>query len=258
VSWLTILAQAVNFLILVALLRRFLFRPVIRLMDQREADIRKRLSAAEQSRVSAEAKVRELEAARRELEDHRHEMRDEAERVVEGWREAELREARAEIERAKARWRESLAREQIELMEELRDRVGRLVTTAMQRSLSELADTALETQTVTVFLRRLEKLDPSERDQLARASAASEPAVVQSALALSPNDRGRLDEAIRRCFPPERPIEFVVLPDLLCGVTVQIGGYTVGWNLRDVLRQLDEEFGMGLREEAAARAEAGS
>lgn len=257
-SWLTILAQVVNFLILVVLLRHFLFRPIMRIMDQRQADIREQLSAAEQSRATAEAHARELETARREVEAHRHELREEAERIVEGWREAELREARAEIERTQARWRESLAREQLELMEELRERVGRLVTTAMQRALSELADTALEAQAVGIFLHRLEGLDPAERDQLGRASAADGSAVVQSAFELSPADRDRLSEAIRRHFPPERPIEFMVRPDLLCGVTVQVGGYSVGWNLRDVLRQLDEEFDMGLREGAMAGAGTGS
>lgn len=239
------------------LLRHFLFRPIIRIMDRREAALADQMAAAARSRAEAEAHARELEAARHELEEHRQQKREEVEREIERWREAELDLARADIERSEERWRESLAREQAELLGELEERVGRLVATTIQRALPELTDVPLESQAVRSFLRRLEQMDAADREEFARARATGGPAVVQSTFDLLPEDRGRVEESMNRLFPPARPVRFETTPDLICGVALRVGGYTAGWNLRDFLRQLEDDFVLGLREGAPEHREAG-
>ncbi len=47
INWFTVLAQIVNFLILVYLLKRFLYGPIIRAMQEREKKIARRLQDAE-------------------------------------------------------------------------------------------------------------------------------------------------------------------------------------------------------------------
>lgn len=240
------------------LLRHFLFRPIIRIMDRRETALADQMAAAAQSRAEAEQHARELQVARRELEEHRQQKREEAEQAVERWREGELNRARAEIERLEERWREGLARDQAELLGELEERVGRLVTTTMQRALPELTDAPLESQAVRSFLRRLDQMDPADREEFASARAAGGAAVVQSAFDLLTEDRARVEETMNRLFPPALPVRFETAPNLICGVTLRIGGYTAGWNLRDFLRQLEDDFTLELREGPAGRREADS
>jgi F-type H+-transporting ATPase subunit b len=55
-----VLAQVVNFLILVVLLRHFLFRPIIRVMDRREATLGDQMAAAARSRAEADEHARAL------------------------------------------------------------------------------------------------------------------------------------------------------------------------------------------------------
>jgi F-type H+-transporting ATPase subunit b len=253
-----VLAQVVNFLILVVLLRHFLFRPIIGVMDRREATLRDQMAAAARSRAEADEHARALEAERRELEEHRQLKREEVERELERWREAELNLARADIERSEERWRESLAREQAELQSELEERVGRLVATTMRRALPELTDASLESQAVRVFLQRLDQMDPAAREEFARARASGGPAVVQSAFELPPEDQAQVEETMNRLFPPALPVRFETTPDLICGVALRVGGYTAGWNLRDFLRQLEEDFVLGLREGPHDRREDGA
>jgi len=253
-----VLAQVVNFLILVVLLRHFLFRPIIRVMDRREATLRDQMAAAARSRAEADEHARALETERRELEEHRQLKREEVERELERWREAELNLARADIERSEERWRESLAREQAELQSELEERVGRLVATTMRRALPELTDASLESQAVRVFLQRLDQMDPAAREEFARARASGGPAVVQSAFELPPEDQAQVEKTMNRLFPPALPVRFETTPDLICGVALRVGGYTAGWNLRDFLRQLEEDFVLGLREGPHDRREDGA
>ena len=247
ISWLTVLAQAVNFLVLVALLRRFLFRPVARIMDRREADLRERLEAAEQNRAAAEAESRLLAQARRELEEERWQRRQAAEEEVARWREEQLREAREEVERTERRWHEGLQREQAELLELLQERVGGLVTTTLERVLPEFAGVTLEAEALAVFLRRLEELEGPRRRELTGVLAAGAAAVVQSATDLPAEARERIAGAIARQLGPTGRIHFETAPSLVCGFALRIGGYTVGWNLRDVVRQLEDDFALGLR-----------
>jgi len=46
IDWVTVLAQLANFLLLIWLLRRFLYRPIIAGIDAREAEIARRMAAA--------------------------------------------------------------------------------------------------------------------------------------------------------------------------------------------------------------------
>jgi len=238
----------VNFLLLVILLRRFLFRPLTRIMDQREAELRERVLATERSRAAAEQEAQELAVARRSLEEHRQAQREAAEQEVERWREEQMRHARREIERAEERWRDSLAREQVELLAEIQERVGGLVTTILRLVLPGFADATVERRSLDLFLGQLEQLEKSRRDELVDALATGAPAVVQSAAELPGDARKRIEEALARQLHPAREVHFEIAPALICGLTLRVGGYTLGWNLRDILQQLDDEFRLGLRE----------
>ena len=78
IDWFTVGAQVINFLVLVYLLKRFLYGPIIRAMDRREQAIIARLGDAE-TQVRATTREKELYTARRqELEDEREALMEEA------------------------------------------------------------------------------------------------------------------------------------------------------------------------------------
>ncbi|MEQ8493043.1 MAG: F0F1 ATP synthase subunit B, partial [Gammaproteobacteria bacterium] len=73
IDWFTVAAQAINFLVLVWLLKRYLYRPILAAVDAREARVMARLTEAQlrerEAADAAEALAREreaLEAARAE------------------------------------------------------------------------------------------------------------------------------------------------------------------------------------------------
>jgi F-type H+-transporting ATPase subunit b len=71
INWFTIIAQIVNFLILVILLKYLLYDRIVSAMDERERKIRERLESAEKKQEEAENRKQELQAERRSLEDQR-------------------------------------------------------------------------------------------------------------------------------------------------------------------------------------------
>ncbi len=111
VDWLTVAAQIVNFLILAALLKRFLYRPIVTTMAARQHYIDQQLQEARHLKAQAE---RLIAAYRRRLEDLEAERRhliDQARREAETERQALLEKARIEVEEKRRQWREDLARE---------------------------------------------------------------------------------------------------------------------------------------------------
>ena len=62
IDWFTFAAQIVNFLILVGLLRYFLYGPIVRTMQDRERRVTQKLSDAETARAAAEQQRKQLEA----------------------------------------------------------------------------------------------------------------------------------------------------------------------------------------------------
>lgn len=115
----TLLLQAVNFLILVWLLRRFLYRPVLAVIAERQA-------ATERVRSEAEAARQAAEAARQSLEDQRTALPAERDRLIAAARaeaEAEraslLEKARGEADHALEEVRSRLAEERAQALEAL-------------------------------------------------------------------------------------------------------------------------------------------
>ena len=74
IDYFTTIAQIINFLILVYLLRRFLYRPILKSMDEREQKIISRLKEAEQKKKDAEQEVESYRKMLQELSDKRQDM----------------------------------------------------------------------------------------------------------------------------------------------------------------------------------------
>ena len=54
INWFTVCAQAINFLILVWLLKRFLYKPILHAIDEREKGIATQLADAEAKKAEAQ------------------------------------------------------------------------------------------------------------------------------------------------------------------------------------------------------------
>jgi F0F1-type ATP synthase, subunit b len=67
IDWVTVIAQTANFLVLVYLLKRFLYSPVLEAMDQREQRVKDRLEHAQQRENDAEQQAQAHEEAIEEL-----------------------------------------------------------------------------------------------------------------------------------------------------------------------------------------------
>src|SRR3954469_8457888 len=135
----TLILQAANFLVLVWLLRRFLYRPVLAVIDQRRQATDAVLAEAAAARTAAETMRRDLEAQRAAAGADRDRLIEAAHAQAEAERAALLDKARQEADAVLADARTHIERERRDAGTALRDRAGRLAVAIAQRLVQSIA-----------------------------------------------------------------------------------------------------------------------
>lgn len=239
VDWVTVVAQAVNFIALVLLLRWLLFAPVTRMMEQRRAAIEQLVADARHAEAGARAQSERYETLRGELEARRQAELDRARTEAERWAAEAREQSRREVEELQKRWTDALLRERESFWREFETLLADEIYAAAATAITDLAATDLDAQIQRQFLTGLAGLDVSARNQLSGLAAGSGGGVVVlSAGELASTYRDQVTSAIRELLGPLTPVKFEVQPDLLAGVEIRGAGFKLGWSVRNHLDRL--------------------
>jgi len=258
IDWVTVVAQIVNFLVLVYLLKRFLYRPVLNAMARREQRIADRLDQAAEREEKAAAQRQRYEDKAAELERQREHRLHEAESEAESRREELLEAAREEAESMREQWHRAARQEYQSLQRELRQHAADALADALRQALSDLADAHLEAQMVEALDRRLAGLDEAERARLAEALRRADPPRVRSRFELEEPQRARLRDTLRRLAGQAVEPAYERSQDLVCGIELVGKDRRLSWSVSEYLRDLEGDFGERLAASAVTRhAEAG-
>jgi len=241
VDWVTVAAQVVNFLVLVWLLQRVLYRPLTRALKEREEEVHRSLREAATARETAETEAEAHRVALRALEDARHARLAAAEEEAASLFAEMTEKARGELAERRAAWQAQLEDEKAAFLDRLRRRAGEAFVTFARRALAEMADEDLVDRIAHVFARRLSALDREEKKHLRSAAGLEEALLIRSSFPLSPAARTLVAEAVGRVLAREVDIEFLEEPGLECGVVLAIGSRHVGWTLGEHLDALEDD-----------------
>ena len=152
VTWVALLFQVVNFLLLLYLLNRFLFKRVFALLDERGQKISKGLEDAEAAARDRELARAEREAAVSEARKEANEMIARANKIAEDTRNEILADAKAEAEKVTARAREEIVAEKDKAMAEIRGQVAELALAAAGKLVRKEMDGPTQRRLVEEFL----------------------------------------------------------------------------------------------------------
>ena len=247
VDWFTVFAQMLNFLILVVLLKRFLYRPILDAMEARRARIAAELEEAAGKMQQAEEAARQNAARRVELEESRERLLEEARAHADARRRTLLDEARNDAEAGRERWRSAIEQERESFLRDLRRRTVGQVFTIARKALSDLAGADLEERIVEVFLERLHGWDEAGRSEAAVAIRRSgSPIAVRSSFELSESLREKVATAIRGWLGQHVTVDFEVTADPVCGIELRVAGLELAWDLESYLDGLEEELARSL------------
>lgn len=240
IDWLTVLAQIANFLVLVWLLQRFLYRPITDAMKRREKVIESRLSEARSARTKAEQEAEKLRADQDALDAARADILDKARQQAQDLRKKLEDDIRAEMEHRRDTWRAHLAQERDNFADTLRRRAGHQVIAIVGDMLQSYANTDLSGALAKGFIARIADLDDDMRKKLTDAAAgADSAALVETSMELPAAVRSKITHAIHKLCDADIDTRYAQDTDVVLGVRLTIGEQTLEWSTAQHLRQLD-------------------
>ncbi|MDX2314948.1 MAG: F0F1 ATP synthase subunit delta [Gammaproteobacteria bacterium] len=240
-SWSTFLLEIINFLVLAWILKRFLYRPVLDVIARRRAGIEKTLSDAEARHDEAQVLREQYEQRLTRWEDERRQGRAELQHEIEEERARRMKELQDLLvtERKKAQ-----VIEQRELAEALRRNEATALAHGARfasRLLGYASGPELEARLLELLLDEIGTLSTERLEALRRG--IGEPAsdvVIATAFPLADVQRARLTEALTTALAMEVSPRYEADSELLAGLSVSIGSWTLGANLRDELKGFAE------------------
>lgn len=144
----SLLIQILNFLVLLVLLRRLLYKPLLGMLEQRSQRIRNDLDEARRLREQSERDRQEYRVQLERARDEARAVLDEANQVAERIREQALLDAEGQSAAILERAREAIARERDFAVAELRREVADLAITAASRVVRHALDGPAQRQLV--------------------------------------------------------------------------------------------------------------
>lgn len=234
IDWITVLAQLGNFLLLVWLLKRFLYRPILDGIDAREAEIARRMAEAESAREQAQQAEQRYQSAYAQTLAEQEQRVAQALQMTEGEREQMMAEARAQIEQQRGDWQRHLEQEGREFSQRLQRAGGDLMLELTRKALRELADAPVEAAIVRHIGRQL----PPLADELTAAAGEATRGTLSSHDPLSAD----LQQALRAELAPLLPqveLDFVVDAQQAPGLVLQVGGARLAWTTDSYMDELD-------------------
>jgi F-type H+-transporting ATPase subunit b len=245
IDWVTVIAQLVNFAILLVALKFLLYDRIVDAMEARRKAIVEREAAAERRRHEADEEAERLEQQQRELDARRDELIADARRDAADRKNELMEEARAEVERHEAQWNDSIRDRQDRLLTELQRTTGTQAVAICRRALRDLVDADLEDRIVAGFLERLAADEDAVHAAFTEAlqGADSTPLLVTTGFEPSDDLRDEIRTELRELADSDPlELEWALDRDLIAGVVVKAGAREVGWSIRAYLDGLAEVF----------------
>jgi len=240
IDWFTVGAQVLNFVILVWLMRRFLYQPVLNAIDTREKRIAAELADADSKRAEAQKERAEFQRKNEEFDSQRAALLSQATEEAKKERQRLLEEARKTAEEMSAKRQKTLTDEAQHLSHAILTRTREEVFAIARKALSDLATTGLEERLGEVFTRRLRGLDGPAKSRLAEAiKSQSQPGVVRTAFDLPAAQRATIQNAINETFSADIQLRFEIAPEIVSGIELTTNGQKIAWSIDDYLGAME-------------------
>lgn len=244
IDWFTVIAQIINFLILVGLLKHFLYQPILSAIDKREKRIAAELADANATKLAAQQARDEFNEKNAAFDQARAELLNQAMAEAKAERQRFIDAARQESEDLRNQWQQALRNEHQNLNAEITRRTQDEVFAIARKVLGDLAGETLEARMVELFVQRLQQLDSAERTQLIAAfQAASSGVLVRTSYVLTAEQRAAVVAAVDKVFALAQPLQFEVAPDIVSGIELSSSGQKLAWSIAEYLGALEKGVG---------------
>jgi len=240
INWSTLLLQVANFLVLVFILTRFLFKPLKEMLDKRAALATGAMDEAEEARRKADALRREYEGKRDNIDAEFSALKNEARIIIDETRQQMLRETYEEIEVMRTRAREEIEQQRADALRLHRTKIGELVTTLVQRMTKDVLNPQLHQAYLDAFLEQLSAVQLEGRIQGEGEETVS--AELITATSLTPESEANIAATLERTVSRRVDLIYRVDAALIAGAMIRLGDMLIDGSLQGQIQQLRSRY----------------
>ncbi len=238
IDWFTLIAQIINFLILLFILKKVLFERVVEAMRKRENRIAEQIQRAKQKEKEAEtledALQKKAEDWEREKKNRENELKDEITEKRKRWAD----EAREEVAAKRQAWMSQLKKDRREFKTIFQETAVDRIFHVCGKVLRDLADQDLETAITGQFCVQIHHMDDSAAARLYQAVNGDDTELLlESRFGLDAQQRGNVEAALSERLDRPVTIRSVSNDQLSAGIMLKAGDWVLEWHAG---RYLDE------------------
>ena len=246
IDWFTVIAQLLNFLVLVWLLKRFLFKPIQHAIDERERKFPSQLRDAKDKVHDAIIEQDEFRKKNELFDQEKKGLMDKVIAETNEEREILLDKIRTEATDLQSNLEKALNEIQENLNSEIEQKIQLEVFHIAGKALGDLASQSLEKESVNIFLKRLDNLQKEEKVKFIEAftPGIGEPNLikVQSAFDLPKDKQTEIKKRVNEVLGINAKYQFKISPGLICGIELTSNGYKLGWSFSEYLNSFKKSI----------------
>lgn len=244
IDFFTLVAQIINLIILLFLLRKFLYLPVLKAVDERQKFIEGELKKAASSHKKAVELEQECQRQMAEIEIERQKILAQTKFEAGELANRLSNEAKAEFEAAKKQWKSKLKSEQKTFDLAIQNLVVEHFNTFAADALKQMADIGLNDLIIEKFKEEIAGLPVRKKQSFAAAYRQKKEILVQSAKRLSAEQQRGLEQFLREEFALSAEIKFKFAVDgrLVCGIALWAEEQLISWNLASYLTTFEKNM----------------
>jgi F-type H+-transporting ATPase subunit b len=244
IDWFTVGAQALNFVVLVWLLKRFLYQPVLDAIDARERRIADELADVDRRQGEVQKLRDELRAKNAAFDQERSAMLAKAALDAKAEGDRLSSNARQAAESMTLQRNAAVHQEAEGFSRELSRRAAAESFRIARAALKDLAGADLEERISEVFARRLRQMNSKTKEAMGAAirTPNGEP-LLTSSFALSDREKGSIQTALNETFCADIHLRFETSTSVIGGIELKSAGQRLSWSIADYLNTLEENVG---------------
>ena len=240
ISWFEIIAQIINFFLILFILQKLLYKPVIKAMDERQVRIQKSQKEADEKMGNAKELINEYKNKMAEVEDEKSNIINQARIEAKEKKESLLEDYKIEADRKRSSYLKEIQDEKSNFIDNLRKNMGENAVKIASHILEMISSKELEEEVFKSFIEELNHLGENIEDK--RTLEDEKNTELYSSRELLDSEKKTIEKTLKGSLKNLETIEFNIDPELVLGYELNLGTYTVHTSIKNYLDTVEDNI----------------
>ena len=227
----TIIAQIINFTVLILLLNKFLYKPVMMAMEKRRNDVKQKIDDTQKKLDETEKLKEEYLNKLKEVEGENIALRQHVADDVAEFKKIEMQKVQDEVYNKKEKFNDYLKLEQKNLLEKFNNSLLDMFVRYSNHMFNVIANSTLQKEIVNAFLNKVNLLEKEKVDEINQMGF--DDIVILSNDLLNSDEKELIKDVLKEKGFTFQKIDFEVDKKLILGIEMKIGSFVFSWNIKE-------------------------